>query len=91
MTQLHHLGLVQNYGPRAASSKRELPRLLPAVRKVLRRKPNHLALWCSRSWAQAKANGGRWFQAGVFNAPYSGWYVALGGRALVVLTGRSPL
>lgn len=83
---LHAVGLLQNLGPKRARPPRELRRLFPAVRKVLRRRPGSLWLWCDRNLAQSKRSGLGLFARGGFDR-YQGWFLALGGRALVVFKG----
>lgn len=88
--QLHRAGIVQNYGPRAARARREMARITSHVRKVLWRRPGRLVLWVERNWPQARANGASWAGTEKLTAPYTGriWY--LGGRAVLMLTGRAP-
>lgn len=88
--QLHGAGVLQNYGPRAARTRRELARITSNVRKVLWRKPGRLILWVDRDWPQARANGASWWGTEKLTAPYAGRIVFMGGRALLILTGRAP-
>jgi len=86
----HTLGLITNYPPNRAKPVKALERIWPNVRKVLWRKPNTLWLWCRRDLAQSRARGGKRFMRGELAAPFAGWFLALGGRVLVVLKGSSP-
>ena len=89
-TTPHKDGIVQNYGPRRARQRRELAGLVSSVRKVLWRRPGRLILWVERDLTQARANGRGFFTSSRLEAPYSGRLVCLGGRGLLILTGRSP-
>lgn len=87
----HTEGLVQNYGPRRARTRRELARLVANVRKVLHRSKDRLILWVERDLAQARAHGSGFFARAKFDSGrYAGTSWAVGNRALLVLRGRTP-
>lgn len=88
--QLHRAGIVRNFGPKAARSRRELQRVVAAVRKVLWKKPGLLVMWVDRDWRQARANGAGFFANEKLNAPYQGRAIGMGPRAILILKGRAP-
>lgn len=94
MTTLHDVGVIQNYGPKRARPKRAMSRILPSVRKVLRRTRSEMWFWVDRDLEQSRAAGLKWYSKGelTFGNPRAGltvigWYIALGSRALIVLKG----
>jgi hypothetical protein len=88
--QLHAAGIVENFSPKAARPKRELRRIVASIRRVLWRKPGTLALWVERDRRRAALHGKGFISWERLSAPYSGYIVAIGTRALLVLTGREP-
>jgi len=88
--QLHRAGLVTNYGPKAARARRELQRVVAAVRKVLWKRPGLLVMWVDRDVRQARASGAGFFANEKLNAPYQGRVIGMGPRALLILRGRTP-
>lgn len=101
MTTLHDIGVVTNYGPKRARPRRVLSRMLPAVRKVLRRTRGSMWFWMDRDLKASRARGGPgWFGRGEWSlgtlSPDGlkgtivyGWFIAIGPRALIVLKGGS--
>lgn len=88
---LHAHGLVQNHSPKPARMRREMARLAANIRKVLWRTPGRLVLWVERDWRQAKASGRHYFSTAKLTAPYSGRVIAMGPRAILMLTGKPPV
>lgn len=88
--QLHRAGIVRNYGPKAARTRRELQRVVSSVRKVIWKRPGLLVMWVDRDVRQARASGAGFFANEKLTAPYQGRVIGMGPRALLILRGRTP-